>query len=385
MAAQLTKTNPGVIAWAIEESGYDIPTLAEKLGGVGVTESLIEDWTAAKTTPTKGQLTKLAEVLRRQKVVFYMKSPPVVQGPAAELRTARGARARPLGPDERVRVREAMSLQALVSWLSQDAPEYTLPRVEPLSGVDHAANLVLEWLLVEPPDRDSWRDDRQAYRAWKARLEDHGLLVMELQLGKEGVRGFSVFDQYTPLIAVNTAEPTSARSFTLMHEAAHLMARSSASCLSTTHEADYDLERWCDRVAGAVLIPSVLLGALVESRVGVSGLDLVREVATQFRTSLRAGAVALGRWDDRYKPLYAAVERSYPTADRDKGFAQGGRGMTRTERRLRESGKVASGAILGALRDQRISELDARRALDLDGYELDVLDGLLRAHALAID
>ena len=98
-------------------------------------------------------------------------------------------------------------------------------------------------------------------RAWKIA----GVLVMELQLGKDGVRGFSVFDQYTPLISVNTAERESARSFTLMHETAHLIARSSASCLSTTLDADDDLERWCDRVAGAVLIPSASLATLVDS------------------------------------------------------------------------------------------------------------------------
>ncbi len=385
MAPQLTKTNPTMIAWAIEESGYDIPTLAEKLDGVGVTEQLIEDWIAANTTPTKGQLTKLAEELKRQKVVFYMKSPPVVQGPAVDLRTARGARTRPLGPDERVRAREAISLQAFVSWLSREGPEYTLPRVEPLSDVDHASSLVLEWLRVARSDRSSWRDDRHAYRAWKVRLEERGVLVMELQLGKDGVRGFSVFDQYTPLISVNTAERESARSFTLMHETAHLIARSSASCLSTTLDADDDLERWCDRVAGAVLIPSASLATLVDSRRHGSDLDLVREVATEFRTSLRAAAVALGRWDDRYKPLYAVVEGTYPRTDREKTPARGGGGMTRSERRLRESGVVASRAILDAWHDQRINELEARRALNLDGYELDVLGGLLRAHMPTID
>ena len=52
--------------------------------------------------------------------------------------------------------------------------------------------------------------------------------------------------------------------------------------------------------------------------------------------------------------------------------------MTRSERRLRESGVVASRAILDAWHDQRINELEARRALNLDGYELDVLGGLLR-------
>ncbi len=385
MPAQRTKTNPALIAWAIDASGYDIPTLAEKLSGVGVTELLIEDWIASNTTPTRGQLTKLAEVLKRQKAMFYMKSPPLESGPSVELRTASGARTRPLGPEERVQVREAMSLQTLASWLVREGPECSLPLVERLSDVDHAASLITEWLQVSRSDRGAWRNDREAFRGWKTLLEDAGVLVMELQLGKDGLRGFSIFDRFTPLVAVNTAENASARTFTLMHETAHLSAHTSASCLSATAEADDDLERWCDRVAGEVLIPPSALANLVATRPNLSGLDLARMVATEFRTSLRAAAVALARLDERFNSLYLLVEQTYPTADREKTPARGRGGTTRCERRLRESGVVASRVVIDAWRNREINELDARRALNLDGYELDVLDGLLRARMTAVD
>lgn len=385
MPAQRTKTNPALIARAIDASGYDIPTLAEKLSGVGVTELLIEDWIASNTTPTRGQLAKLAEVLKRQKAMFYMKSPPLESGPSVELRSASGARTRPLGPEERVQVREAMSQQTLASWLVREGPECSLPLVERLSDVDHAASLITEWLQVSRSDRGAWRNDREAFRGWKTLLEDAGVLVMQLQLGKDGLRGFSIFDRFTPLVAVNTAENASARTFTLMHETARLSAHTSASCLSATAEVDDDFERWCDRVAGEVLIPPSALANLVATRPNLVGLDLVRVVATEFRTSLRAAAVALARLDERFNSLYLLVEQTYPTADREKTPARGRGGTMRCETRLREVDVVASQVIFDAWRNREINELDARRALNLDGYELDVLDALLRARMTAVD
>lgn len=71
-----TLTNVSVIEWAIDESGYSVSELADKMEGQQVTEALIEEWIRGDSTPTKGQLMRLAKVLQRQSVLFYMKSPP---------------------------------------------------------------------------------------------------------------------------------------------------------------------------------------------------------------------------------------------------------------------------------------------------------------------
>ena len=383
MAGTLTKA--AVIEWAIEESGYSVPELAAKMEEVKVNESLIVEWIRGDSTPTQGQLTELAKVLKRQRAVFYMKSPPASSDVEVELRTANGAGTRPLLPDERLKVREAMSLQRLVSWLSRERAECSLPKAKQFSDIDQVAGDIIEWLQVSHAERVTWESDGQAYRTWKGRLEALGVLVLELQLGKDGVRGFSAFDRFSPLIAVNTAESSAARTFTLMHELAHLVVRKSGSCLSTTLDKRYDLEQWCDRVAGEVLVPDSTLSGFVAARPRAQGLDLVLEVATAYRTSLRAAAVALGRLDSRFKPLYSQVEKTFPTKDREKPPARGRGGLTRCERRLREAGGVACRVIIDAWRDQRINERDARQALGLDGYELDVVDGILRARIPSVD
>ena len=378
MAAQPTKTNPALIAWAIDESGYGVPILAEKLESVGVTASAIEEWIAGMSTPTRGQLTKLAQVLKRQRAMFYMKEPPKSAGPQLELRRAAGDSERPLNPDERVLVRKAISRQEFTSWLLRESTPIAFPRASVDAEPSIAAAGLRSWLGVKSSDRNSWKSDVEAYRAWKRRVERRGILVMELRLGPDGIRGFSVDDEQAPLIAVNTAYTVPARLFTLLHEAAHLMLKNSSSCLADSSSSDQGTERWCDRVAGACLLPREELLQLMRGPTGNKTIEFVREVANEFRTSLRAAAIALAELDGGFRDLYVSIRQPIRRADTDKPRRGGGGGQRRPERRLGEVGLVASKAVVNAVESGEIGELEARRALNLDGYELDVLGGLVR-------
>ena len=378
MPAQSTRTNPDVIAWAIEDSGYDVPTLAEKLESAGVTESIVRDWISGIATPTRGQLTKLARVLRRQRAVFYMKEPPQSVGPQLDLRRAAGDSERPLTPEERFLVRKAVSRQEYVAWLLRDSAPISLPpaseHVEPAA----VAARIRSWMGMRSSDRSDWRSDLEAYRAWKRRVEAHGILVMELRFGANGIRGFSVSDNHAPLIAVNTAYTVPARLFTLLHELAHIVLKSSSSCLPDAYSFDQVTERWCDRVAGACLLPREELLDFQRVRGGSKTIEFVREVANEFRCSLRAAVIALSEVDVGFRELYSSIRQPIRKADTDKPRRRGGGGQRRPERRFGEVGLVASKAVVDAMESGEIGELEARRALNLDGYELDVLGGLVR-------
>ena len=378
MAPRPTKTNPAMIAWAIDESGYDIPTLAGKLDDVGVSESTVEKWISGSLTPTRGQLTKLTKVLKRQRAVLYMQEPPRSEGPQLELRRAAGDSERSLTPEERVLVRKAISRQEFVAWLLRNNAPITLPQANEDFEPSRAAASLRSWLKMRASDRKGWNSDGEAYRAWKHRVEGHGILVMELRLGAEGIRGFSVSDSQAPLVAVNTAYTVPARLFTLLHELAHLMLKSSSSCLSDASGFNRSTESWCDRVAGACLLPLEELLHLVQTRGSSKTIEFVREIASEFRSSLRAAAIALGEIDVGFRDLYRSIRQPIHKADTDQPKRTGGRGQQRPERRFREVGLVVSNAVVDAVESGEISELEARRALKLDGYELDVLGGLVR-------
>ena len=72
-------------------------------------------------------------------------------------------------------------------------------------------------------------------------------------------RGFSIADQVAPFIVINDQDARPAWSFTLLHEAMHLLLGHTGVGNAQT---DNGIERFCDDVAGAFLLPAGELDAL---------------------------------------------------------------------------------------------------------------------------
>ena len=266
-------------------------------------------------------------------------------------------------------------LQRLLSLLGQedgDGP-VEIPRLARRNQAAGAGETLRAWLQVTLDEQFDWETPREAFDAWRDALERRGVIVMQLQLGGEGLRGFALSDDYAPLVAVNTRENLHARIFTMLHELAHLASATETSCLEGSGAiADATaLERWCDGVASAAVLPREAVEAEVwtAARSDEPDFVLVEQVAATFNASLRATAVALIRAGLAGDELYEEVEREAPTADFDKGFGRGG-GQRAPRRRLGEVGPLAAKAVLAALADHRLNERDARRYLRLDGAEI---------------
>lgn len=378
MAAKRTLTNADVIAWAIDESGYGDDELAGKLSATGVDTEVVAAWRRGDTTPTTGQLTALAETLRRPRSLFYLPQPPK-RSMAASLRRTTGSRSRSLSPTERFALREAQRRQRFVSDLLSGSAVVEIPTASVDMSPHQAAAPLQEWSGVPLNAQRSWRSDREAYRAWRSALEAKRILVMELQLGRAGLRGFALSDPYAPVVGVNTAQNEAARCFTLWHETAHLSLEAEASsCLDPTSGEDSDVERWCEATASAVLMPRESVESLLKRRPQLRGFELVTAAAAEFRTSLRAAALALMRIAPDLGDLYRVVEQEAPLQDHAKQGGGRGGGQPRSARRLRESGRVAAQVLVEALAEDRISELEARRILKLDGEELSQFSTLVR-------
>lgn len=68
----------------------------------------------------------------------------------------------------------------------------------------------------------SWSSAGVALRVWREAVEGLGVMVLMLPMGEESCRGFSIWNDVAPLIAINTAWLPEARIFTMLHELAHL-------------------------------------------------------------------------------------------------------------------------------------------------------------------
>ena len=358
------------------ESGLSASELALKVPHADAQD--VEAWMTETATLTRVQLDSVSKALRRPGSIFFLPQPPRRSSVPADLRTAKGRGTRQLEPGELRQLRRARRVQRIIRWIQSETTDTTvdLPSVQVNADPAQTGQTLRAWSHVNVQDQLRWRNPKNAFDTMRSAFEEQGVVVLQLQLGKRGIRGFSLLDDRVPLIAVTTAENLQARLFTLFHEFAHIASRSESSCLPiSVASKTASTERWCDEVASAALLPRADLQDVahrvrVSPRAPVDDVDWVRRVAGRFSVSLRATAVAMIRAGMLEPGSYNDIELAAPVSDAERGFAPGQGGQRAPERRLGEFGRWSSRLILRSLNDNLITEVDARRYLRLDGDEI---------------
>jgi Zn-dependent peptidase ImmA (M78 family) len=182
-------------------------------------------------------------------------------------------------------------------------------------------------LGIEVETRLKWKNEREAFREWRAAIERNNILVFQLPMPVEDARGFSLADDEPYAIVVNSSDAARARIFTLFHEYGHLLLRTPGICLpqldGRSQKQGAELERWCNSFAGAFLVPHPALTPILQSGEaelkGQALYDALRKVAREFKVSEQ---VALWRLRDLgvvpRQSFQAAMERLVARAKRVK-------------------------------------------------------------------
>jgi Zn-dependent peptidase ImmA (M78 family) len=357
---------PSVLSWAIQDSGYDPEHLAHE---IDVPVSVLKKWVSGEDRPTLTHARKLASKLHRPFATLLLPAPPEGRPVGVEFRHPGGER-RDLDPSERRHLRRAARFQEILSWLAGEL-ELEKPRTPSATFNDDPALIAKatrEVLKVPATDQKRWPNASIAFDEWRNVLERTGHIIFLFSIGKESCSGFSLWDDSAPVVAVNTAWNESARIFTLFHEMAHLITRTSSACVESaraTPKTD-PIERWCERFAAALLMP----GKDVESDLrklglargaNVTDLRVAKRIANLYKVSLRAAVIRLielkaATWD-----LY----REIPPLSDSKPPAGGGSGRDRTQIREDQLGGRATTLLVKAVEKDVLDRSQAVELLDI--------------------
>ena len=192
MAGNTVPITAQVLTWTREEAGLTQVELAER---ARLTVESIQAWEAAESRPTKGQFNNLVRVLKRPSAVFFLPEPPIEAGMPTSLRSAPGLGSHKLGPQEARQIRWARRLQELTSWVLRDegSPEANLPQYRPSQDPVEIAAVERSRSGVSTTGQLAWRSASEAFRSWRENLEEQGVLVMQLTMGKNNIRGFGAW------------------------------------------------------------------------------------------------------------------------------------------------------------------------------------------------
>jgi transcriptional regulator with XRE-family HTH domain len=234
-----------VLRWAREDAGLSLRELGE-LGKVD--EDRAREWEGGDSLPTLGQLRQVADGLRRPVAFFLTPVPPeqhTEQPP--DFRARQGDVSRSLRRELRRVSERREAYKALAP--EGHAHAWRVWREAPPATPEAAR----ERLGVSVDEIAGARDAAAALRLWLDAVEAQGVLVFQMsRVGVDECRGFAQDDEAVPAIVLNGADAPQARSFTLVHELAHLLQRSGALCLL---DEDREVEQRCNRFAAAVLLP----------------------------------------------------------------------------------------------------------------------------------
>jgi Zn-dependent peptidase ImmA (M78 family)/transcriptional regulator with XRE-family HTH domain len=365
---------PSVLRWAIEQSGFTVEDVAH---AVNVRPSVLEQWVSGSVKPSLTQARRLASKLHRPFAALLLPAPPENRPLAVEFRHPVGDQ-RDLNPSERRHLRRAARFQEVLSWLARElgieGPQ------TPSASLDDdpvlVAGLARNALKITASEQREWTSPSVAFDAWRAALERAGHLVFLLSLGKDSCRGFSLWDDFAPVIAVNTAWNEAARIFTMFHEMGHLITRTSSACVESVRTSSRmdPVERWCERFAAALLMPAKDVEGTLRQygwRPGshITTLSVAKSIANVYKVSVRAAVIRLIELNVAGWTLYDEIP---PISDK-KPPGGGGRGRSRTQIREDQYGDRATSLLVYAVEKDILARSQAVEFLDIPDATFDEL------------
>ena len=272
----MPQVNPDILRWARETAGLTLEDAVAKLSIKDARGTAAIDRLRAleigETSPTRAMLSKMAKQYRRPLLTFYLAQPPRRGNWGRDFRAPGVDRSRREEALLDALVRNVQARQGLLRSAMLDDDDDIVPLSFVGSAtidtpVDRLVATIRDTLALQLSDFRSERDSDAAFRLLRSHAEQAGVFVLVLRnlgshhtnLGVEVFRGFALADEFAPFVVVNPRDSAGARSFTLLHELAHLWLGEPG--ISGGDPMD-PVEVFCNTVASSFLLPDEDLEAL---------------------------------------------------------------------------------------------------------------------------
>jgi Zn-dependent peptidase ImmA (M78 family) len=256
----------------------------------------------------------MSKAYRRALVVFYLSEPPRSGDRGQDFRTVPGAPALVYNPLLDALIRDIRGRQTTVRALLEETDSQVVDFVNSAvmnEPAEHLAGRIRDRLSFSLEQFRRQPTVDLAFGYLREIIESAGVYVLLLgNLGSHHTnipvdvfRGFAIADSIAPFIVINDQDARPAWAFTALHEMAHLwLGTTGVSGLNTESR----IERYCNDVAGEILIPGNEIRGLAHLRTAelAQVLETVSTFASARKVSrsmvayklLRADAISEATW-----------------------------------------------------------------------------------------
>lgn len=331
--------NPEMLKWARLWRGRTVSEAADKLKKSPET---VANWENGIGSPTVRQARTLAAYYGRSFIEFFLPEP--LDQPLRSLVPDFRLEPNLKFPEDTWEVRQVQHWAAtqrenaldLFSEIGDEPPNLPAEMRAQLTDDPEVIAVTVRRMLGFPIEEQQGLDisDAGELAAFlRARFEGAGILTLRAsELNALGIRGICLAEFPLPVIVFRSEAP-SAQSFTLAHELGHIILRQSAISGGSTGRTDRQpVENWCNRFAGAFLVPKEALIAEI-GRAPVTPATMfpdqaLRPLSRRFRVSEHAMLVRLVQlgyvhqnyyWDTK-RPQFDAEDHDYRSFGRPKYY-----------------------------------------------------------------
>lgn len=351
----MPRINPDILRWARETAGLSLEDAAKAIAlnaarGQTGAERLAE-FEAGEGELSRTQLARISDKYRRPLITFYLAVPPPAGERGEDFRRASRGQPPEFNPHLDALIRNVRARHDVVRFLLEDDESQPLTFVGSAKisdGVDTVAKRIIETIGF---DLAVFRNGAgrgnaangvdKAFTYLRERLERAGIFVLLLgdlgshhsKIETRAFRGYAIAEPIAPFVVINDNDARAAWSFTALHEAVHIWL-GQTGLSGASHEAA--VERFCNDVAGAILLPMTEIRAFSIS--GLLSLSDIATAVTEFAAYrnvsramiayllLRAKKIDAGRYRELDDHFYGAWLRS---KEAKKASGDEGRGPNR--------------------------------------------------------
>ena len=311
------KVKKEIYEWAIKESQKDFGEIKAKFKN-------IEDWINQESEPSFRQLEELANYLKVPFGYMFLNRPPKTDVIESEFRSI-GNKIPNISKNLKYTIYDMSRKQ---DWISEYRKDNGWGRVgsdrfNMLNRNNHSkyAKEAKEFLNLDEFWYRNYNDNRIAYNFLREKVESKGIIVMQngivgsntrRKLDINEFRGFMLYDEFAPLVFINTNDSQTGKIFTLVHEYIHILFEKEDVFIDADLNGNSKLENKINKITAEFLMPRLHIKNYWNER--ENKLSQIEVLGKLFNVSRLALAIRLKELKLIEQPL---VEKINEMTERD--------------------------------------------------------------------
>lgn len=265
-AKKYAYVNNEMLVWARSETPFNSSEeVASHISGFK--SELIDKWESGEELPSITEAKKLANLYKVPFATFYLTNPPAKRvRPYTDRRTYNETVYREMSYALWCEISRITGNRQIIADLSEEDEYVCLPDIDASLNEKQTADIIRKFFGMELPFKNKSAYKNNGFSYYRGLLEHHGIMVAQITgIPLTEMRGLSMYYDTFPIIAINSKDFDRAKVFSLFHEVAHLVRRSSSLCMIDFDERNDEEEKMCDRIAAEILMPEDSFRRIVSS------------------------------------------------------------------------------------------------------------------------